>query len=113
MSLPPPSNTLDDAEKGDIDLSCTLPPTPVPPAYLKESSSSSTLDNSKSRLDVTWSPVTPTAEAKALAQVPKLPSKPAKRKISRWIKAQLWFNAYRYSIIIPHKPGQGISHVEV
>ena len=85
-----PTTIVDDPEKGTLEV--VLPTVPV----LSQPSQDSTV-NSLSRpaadekkvADITVVPaMVPTSKHASAAQKPK-------RKVSRWIQLQLWFNTYR------------------
>lgn len=84
--LPPKgaAPAYDEAEKGALDVHIR----PVEVAFNDE------------KKDLTVTQVLPVSPPVKEAQPPpaKAPGKPAKRKISRWILWQLWYDMYRYGV---------------
>ena len=90
--------SVDDAEKGLASLSLTtslatlVPPPPVHGSGHIDASSEKVSTETKS-LD--------TITAHSTPKVQQPPAKLARRKTSRWIRFQLWFNTYRYVVQSP------------
>ncbi|KAK7043662.1 hypothetical protein VNI00_008273 [Paramarasmius palmivorus] len=73
------NNAYSDAEKGTPNDDVALP-NPLPPAYVKE---------------VTKEVALPSLEKVVKSNEGRPPTKPKKKKASRWVRFQLWFNTYR------------------
>ena len=87
--MPSPTTIVDDPEKGTLEV--VLPAIPVQSQPSQDATinnlSRPGADDEKKGADLTVVPV--------LAQKSSPPSKKPKRRVSRWIRFQLWFNTYR------------------
>lgn len=79
----------DDAERGTNE-----PPRPVQPAYPAEKKEDP-FANEKAQIAVTAIAV-PATKKETHAAPPSKPAPKPKKKVSKWILWQLWFNTYRY-----------------
>ncbi|GBE82485.1 hypothetical protein SCP_0408690 [Sparassis crispa] len=77
----------DDAEKGTFDVHSS----PVDLIYNEKQA----LTFPKDEKELAVASVFPVSEAKKEQTPPKTPSKPPKKKASKWIILQLWYNTYR------------------
>lgn len=83
-----------EAEKGTLEM-----PRTMEIAYPKDEKKNIFPDEKKDNADVTTLPVSELKkDAPAAVNRPKAPAKP-KRKVSKWILWQLWFNTYRYAAL--------------
>lgn len=80
----------DDAEKGTHE-----PPRPVQPSYLADEKKDPFANDEKKALAVTAMPV-PAMKKETHAAPPAKPAPKPKKKVSKWVLWQLWFNTYRY-----------------
>lgn len=80
----------DEAEKGDLDTR-THPVEIALPSQKKDISYPDEKDVAVTQVF----PVPPSAKKETSAAPAKPPGKPAKRKVSKWILWQLWYNTYR------------------
>ncbi|KAF5380557.1 hypothetical protein D9615_004706 [Tricholomella constricta] len=95
------ASSIDDAEKGILEKDDLALPFTLPTISLTQSTSPDSGDTSRSSVQLQSSISTklsgiasPPIQPPAL--IPPLPSKkPGPRKVSRWIRFQLWFNTYR------------------
>lgn len=92
------SSSIDDAEKGVADqdavaISFTLPDNKSAPSLSADSRPSA--KNHSKEVSESKTPQVVVYVPKEVVQPHKPARKPAPRKISRWIRFQLWFNTYR------------------
>ncbi|CAL1704143.1 unnamed protein product [Somion occarium] len=80
----------DDAERGTVEIS-----RPAPVSYPQEKKENTFADDEKKAMTVTALEVPATKEKASLTAAPKAPAKKPKKKTSKWILWQIWFNTYR------------------
>ena len=96
-----PESSVDEAEKGTVSIELTASlTTPVLPRNSPPLHGAGQIDGPPEQVSTETKSLdritAPPTAVQSLLKVRQLPEKSARRKTTRWIRFQLWFNTYRY-----------------